>query len=101
MSDFVGSVLGLPTVEVGGVDADMFALPDGSHFAVAAPRSMGETSRSLGFLVDDLDGALAELRSRGVEVDAEPSSNAAMRYAHFVAPDGRLYELVERIDTSG
>jgi uncharacterized protein len=56
---------------------------------------MGATERSIGFLVDDLDAAVEELRSAGVEVDA-PASNAEERYVHFVAPDGQVYELVER-----
>jgi glyoxylase I family protein len=55
---------------------------------------MGSTDRSIGFLVADLDEAIAELRAAGVEVD-EPAANDRQRYAHFRAPDGRLYELVE------
>jgi hypothetical protein len=45
----------------------MFALADGSHFAVADPRGMGETSRSIGFRVADLDEAIAALTAAGVE----------------------------------
>ena len=55
---------------------------------------MGSTDRSIGFRVETLDDAIAELRSAGVEVD-EPAENDRQRYAHFRAPDGRLYELVE------
>ncbi|HET6877564.1 MAG TPA: VOC family protein [Jatrophihabitans sp.] len=95
MRVFVNEVLSLPSVRIEGSDADMFELPDGSTFAVAAPGEMGETHRSVGFLVDDLDAALDELRAAGVRTDPEPSENEAMRYAHFVAPDGHLYELVE------
>jgi glyoxylase I family protein len=94
MAIFVEEVLGLERVRLGGVEADMFALPDGSHFAVAGPRGMGDTSRTIGFRVADLDAALAELRAAGCEVD-QPAANDRMRYAHFRAPDGRLYELVE------
>ena len=54
---------------------------------------MGDTSRSIGFLVADLDEAIAELRGAGVEVD-EPAANDRHRYVHFRAPDGELYELV-------
>ena len=36
----------------------MFALPDGSTFAVAGPRELGQTSRTFGFLVADLDEAV-------------------------------------------
>jgi catechol 2,3-dioxygenase-like lactoylglutathione lyase family enzyme len=94
MARFAAETLGLERVEIGGVEADMFALADGSHFAVAGPRGMGETSRTIGFRVADLDAALAELRAAGVDVD-EPGGNDRMRYAHFRAPDGKLYELVE------
>ena len=94
MARFATETLGLERVELGGVSAEMFALPDGSHFAVAGPREMGETSRTVGFLVADLDAALAELKAAGLPT-GEPGANDRMRYAHFHAPDGKLYELIE------
>jgi len=94
MVRFVAETLGLERVRVDGAEADMFALPDGSLFAVADPRGMGDTSRSVGFLVADLDEAVAELREAGVEV-GEPAENDRHRYVHFRAPDGKLYELLE------
>ena len=94
MARFVLATLGLEPVQVGGVEADMFVLPDGSHFAVADPRGMGETTRSIGVQLETLDEAVAELRAAGVEVD-EPAENERRRYVHFRAPDGKLYELVE------
>jgi catechol 2,3-dioxygenase-like lactoylglutathione lyase family enzyme len=95
MTRFLTDVLGLAPAPVENADADMFELPDGSTFAVAGPRELGETSRTLGFLVADLDEALAGLRAAGVEVD-DAVENARFRYAHFRAPDGHLYELVEQ-----
>jgi glyoxylase I family protein len=94
MAAFVGAVLGLEPAPAGGVSADMFGLPDGAFFAVAGPREMGETSRTIGFLVADLEAAVAELRAAGVEVD-DPAENDRHRYVHFRAPDGKLYELVQ------
>jgi catechol 2,3-dioxygenase-like lactoylglutathione lyase family enzyme len=94
MARFARETLGLESVQLGGVEADIFALPDGSHFAVADPRGMGDTSRTIGFQVAALDDAAAELRAAGVEVD-EPAENERQRYVHFRAPDGKLYELVE------
>jgi catechol 2,3-dioxygenase-like lactoylglutathione lyase family enzyme len=96
MARFVADVLGLEPAPAGGVSADMFALPDGAFFAVAGPRDAerGETSRTIGFLVADLEAAVQELRAAGVEVD-EPAANDRHRYVHFRAPDGKLYELVE------
>jgi glyoxylase I family protein len=57
---------------------------------------MSATERSIGLLVDDLAGPVQELLVVGTEVDAEVSGNARERYVHFRAPDGLLYELVER-----
>jgi glyoxylase I family protein len=94
MTRFVEETLGLPRVATGGVEADLFALPDGSLFAVADPRGMGDTDRSIGFRVELLEDAIAELRAAGCEVD-ESAENDRQRYAHFRAPDGKLYELVE------
>lgn len=97
MATFLADVLGLARQEVDGVEADLFGLPDGSAFAVAGPRGMGDTSRTIGFRVADLDAAVQELRDADVEVGEEIGVNARWRYAHFRAPDGRLYELVEEV----
>ena len=94
MARFAADVLGLERAPAGGAGADMFALPDGAFFAVAGPRDMGDTSRTIGFLVADVGAAVAELRAAGVEV-GEPAANERHRYVHFRAPDGKLYELVE------
>ena len=96
MARFAAEVLGLERAPSGGADADTFALPDGAFFAVAGPRAMGDTSRTIGFLVADVDAAVAELRAAGVEVD-EPAADERHRYVHFRAPDGKLYELVEAV----
>ncbi len=91
---FVEEILGLERARIGGVEADLHALPDGSHFAIADPRGMGDTDRSIGFLVEHLDDAIVELRAAGVTVD-DPAENDQQRYIHFRAPDGKLYELIE------
>ena len=95
MADFLADTLSLPRAQVAGVEADLFALPDGSSFAVASPGGMGDTPRSIGFLVDDLDAAATRLREAGVEV-GPLSENERERYLHFRAPDHELYELVQR-----
>lgn len=41
MAEFLGDTLSLQRVQVDGVEADLFALPDGSTFAVASPGGMG------------------------------------------------------------
>lgn len=95
MRAFVTDVLGLEQMDRPDVEADLFRLHDGASFAIASPGAMGPTKRSIGFLVDDLDAAVSELRSAGCDVD-DVAANSAERYVHFVAPDGELYELIER-----
>lgn len=95
MRDFVRDVLGLEQLDRPDIEADMFRLQDGASFAIASPGGMGPTERSIGFLVDDLDAAVADLRSAGTDVD-DITANSAERYIHFIAPDGQVYELIER-----
>ncbi|WP_328522722.1 VOC family protein [Kribbella sp. NBC_00359] len=97
MAVFVRDVLGLAPVQIGGIDAQVFTMPDGSSFAVTSPDTPDDTERTVGFLVTDIEQAARELRSAGVETDGEVSSSARQRYLHFRAPDGHLYELVEEI----
>ena len=95
MERFAETTRGLRRVAVQGTGAAMFELPDGSHFAVDDEREPGSgTSRTVGFLVADLDAAIAELVTAGIAVD-DPAETDRARYAHFVAPDGKLYELIE------
>ncbi len=90
---FARDVLGLTGAPLGGLPATLFRLPDGTSFAVmeTAPES---ATRTVGFLVGDLDAAIAELHAAGVETDGV-GENDRWRYTHFRAPDGQLYELVE------
>ena len=97
MVRFAEETLGLERAHIGGVEADLFGLPDGSHFAIADTRGLGDTARSVGFQVEALDDAVAELRAAGVDVD-DPAQNDRQRYVHFRAPDGLLYQLVENRD---
>lgn len=94
MSRFLRATLGLRTVNVDGVDADVFDLPDGSSFAVADAGGMG-ADRTIGFMVDGLEEAIERLRGLGLEVDTQIAANERWRYTHFRAPDGQVYELVE------
>ena len=94
MSELLRDAFGLPAVDVAGVDADVFDLPDGSSFAVADAGGMG-TERTIGFLVDGLEEAIDRLRTLGCEVDPQIAANERWRYAHFRAPDGHVYELLE------
>ena len=94
MSRFLQDVLGLTPVTVDGVGAAFFAAGNGDVVAVARANEGDASERTIGLLVDDLDGAVAELHAAGVETDGI-AENARWRYTHFRAPDGKLYELVE------
>jgi hypothetical protein len=99
MTAFLRDVLGLQEADNGGSSATMFRLPDGSRFAVADEREPGGgTSRTIGLEVADAARAAEELAAAGADVE-EMQTNDAYRYVHVTAPDGRLYELVERIDS--
>jgi hypothetical protein len=95
MAAFVRDVLGLVPADARGMDAELFTLPDGTTIAVTDSED-GTAGRTIGLLVADLEVALAELRAAGVATDDEVSGNEQERYVHFWAPDGQLYELVER-----
>jgi len=97
MARFVQDVMGLPAVTGTGMDAEVFGLPDGTTFAVTSPDEPGDTERTVGFLVEDIAVAAAELRAAGVECDDDVSESATQRYLHFRAPDGHLYELVQNL----
>lgn len=97
MGDFVGRVLGLRATPVTGMDAEVFAMPDGSSFAVTSSDGPEDRERTVGFLVDDVILAARELTAAGIETDDDVSSSDQQRYIHFRAPDGHLYELVEEI----
>jgi catechol 2,3-dioxygenase-like lactoylglutathione lyase family enzyme len=97
MCEFVRDVLGLEPAPADGMDAEVFALPDGSSFVVTSPAEPADLERTVGFLVSDVEQALRELRDAGISTDDEVSSSATQRYVHFRAPDGHLYELVEEV----
>jgi catechol 2,3-dioxygenase-like lactoylglutathione lyase family enzyme len=97
MAEFVRDVLGLAPSPAGGLAAEVFAMPDGSSFVVTSPDEPADVERTVGFLVNDVEQALRELRAAGISTDDEVSSTATQRYVHLRAPDGHLYELVEAV----
>jgi catechol 2,3-dioxygenase-like lactoylglutathione lyase family enzyme len=91
LASFLRDVLGLePATDEHGTMR--FTLGNGDGLAVVP----GELETRLGFLVADVEAAVEELRARGIEPDGELSSGAGMRWQHVRAPDGRLFELVDR-----
>ena len=94
-TSFARDLLGLSPRHVEGSDAVFFDLPDGATLAVQ-PAGDEPEERTVGLLVEDVRAAVAELRAAGVDV-GEVAEAAPYRYAHLRGPDGRLYELVERL----
>jgi catechol 2,3-dioxygenase-like lactoylglutathione lyase family enzyme len=96
---FFREVLDLP-LELSDPGFWMLKLPDGSKVEVFGPDSAINrhftTGPVAGFLVDDVQGAAAELRSAGVEIllesEVDDSGNA---WVHFRAPDGNIYEFTQ------
>jgi tRNA (adenine37-N6)-methyltransferase len=97
MTAFLRDRLGLEPSNIDGADLDAFRLPDGSTFVVTSPGERDESRRTVGFRVSDIDRACEAPREAGIASESAPAANSRFRYAHFRAPDGCLYELVEEL----
>jgi catechol 2,3-dioxygenase-like lactoylglutathione lyase family enzyme len=78
----------------------MLQLPDGGKVEVFGPET--DTNRHfttgpvVGFLVDDVHTAAAELREAGVEILLDPQTDdSGNAWVHFRAPDGNVYEFTQ------
>jgi hypothetical protein len=92
---FLADILGVEVEGDGEVKRLVF--PNGSSLALVPPGYVDPPSDTiLGFLVDDVEEATAELAARGVELEGELQSGYGFRYRHFRAPDGRRFELLDR-----
>ena len=95
LAGFFADVLGMERVEEDGYARFVFS--NGSSIAVVPPDWIAPPSdTNLGFLVDDVESATAELRARGIEPEGELQANDEYRYRHFRAADGRVFELLDR-----
>jgi hypothetical protein len=73
------------------------AFPDDTSLALVPPDWVAPPSdTNLGFLVDDVEAATAELAARDVQPVGELTTSGELRYRHFRAPDGRVFELIDR-----
>jgi glyoxylase I family protein len=93
LARFLGGALGVDVRE----DDGFFFLDLGGDAMAVVPRVRLPEAHDtiLGFLVDDVESAAAELVARGVELDGPLREGERFRYQHFRAPDGRVFELVE------
>jgi hypothetical protein len=95
VAGFLGDALGVAVEADGDVRRLVFA--NGSSVALVPPDYVEPPSDTLlGFLVDDVEAATAELAHRGIDADGELRSGYGFRYRHFRAPDGRRFELLDR-----
>jgi catechol 2,3-dioxygenase-like lactoylglutathione lyase family enzyme len=96
---FFREVLELP-LELDSPGFWMLKLPDGGKVEIFGPDNPVNrhftTGPVVGFRVDDVHAAVAELRSAGVEIllesEVDDSGNA---WVHFRAPDDNVYELTQ------
>jgi hypothetical protein len=92
---FLADVLGVEVQSDGDVKRLVFE--NGSSLALVPPDHVEPPSDTiLGFLVEDVEEATAELAARGVAPVGELRSGYGFRYRHFRAPDGRRFELLDR-----
>jgi catechol 2,3-dioxygenase-like lactoylglutathione lyase family enzyme len=94
---FFKHVLGLG-VHSSETDFAVLKVPDGSTVEIFGPASQYNqhlTHPVAGFLVSNLDDAVAELRAAGIEIVLPVQGGETRSWVHFRAPDGFIYELVE------
>jgi glyoxylase I family protein len=96
MVGFLTGVLGL-TLEHEERDFAVLDLPSGDRFEVFGPSDQDHryftTGPVVGFAVEDLPAAVAELERAGVELLGGQVDEHGVGWRHFRAPDGNVYEL--------
>jgi hypothetical protein len=96
MADFCRNMLGLPQSQSEPGFA-VFEMPNGDIFEIIHPQQSMNTFMThpvAGFLVDDIEAALAELEAKGIEfIGPIHEDSEDYKYTHFRAPDGFVYEL--------
>ena len=96
MLEFLTGVLGLE-VKQQQRDFAALSLPSGDTFEVFGPSDQDHryftTGPVVGFVVEDLPAAVAELERAGVELLGGQVDEHGQGWRHFRAPDGNVYEL--------
>jgi catechol 2,3-dioxygenase-like lactoylglutathione lyase family enzyme len=103
---FYVGVLGFEEIESENEGAAMLGAADGTHFVLfVTPNSQRAGHTQLGFTVDDIEGEVTELKSRGVvfeEYDTPGlktvdsiADTPPNRAAWFIDPDGNTIGLVQ------
>ena len=90
----------LNLVRLGGQLIAIADFPQGMQAGTPAPAGDGALTHGFGVAhfglrVDDLAGAIEELRAAGVAIHGEPAETSGIRYAYVGAPDGVVLELTQ------
>jgi hypothetical protein len=93
MREFLVEITGVTPRDDPGLA--VFDLASGDRIEVFEPAAGPDYMDAplVGFLVDDVAAARAELESRGIELLGPIRSGFNSSWAHFRAPDGHVYEL--------
>jgi catechol 2,3-dioxygenase-like lactoylglutathione lyase family enzyme len=94
--EFFGSAMGMELADrQEGFAA--FRLPDGGKFEVFGPPESDHdfftTGPVVGFGVDDVDAARAELERAGAKFIGPVRGEGDYKWSHFYGPDGNVYEI--------
>ena len=96
MLEFLTTVLGLTPAHQ-QPDFAVLRLPSGDTFELFGPSDQDHrhftTGPVVGFVVEDLPAAVAELERAGVELLGGQVDEHGSGWRHFRAPDGNVYEL--------
>ena len=96
MVEFLTAVLGL-TLAREAPDFAVLDLPSGDTFEVFGASDQDHlyftSGPVVGFVVEDLPAAVAELERAGVELLGGHVDERGKGWRHFRAPDGNVYEL--------
>jgi predicted enzyme related to lactoylglutathione lyase len=93
--------LGMSINDFGGVAFQFTGLPQGAYCVwgpFAADTTYFEPTRKsfmINLMVDDLDGALAQVRDGGAEIVGEVEAYEYGRFGWFIDPEGNKVELWE------
>jgi catechol 2,3-dioxygenase-like lactoylglutathione lyase family enzyme len=81
-------------------ESSRFRLDDGTEIHVYGPTDEWHeffgTAPVVGLLVDDADGARAELETAGIGILTDTQRDDTGSWFHFRGPDGNVYELISR-----
>ena len=96
MVGFLRDVMGLDVVDE-TEDFVSLRLGDGAKFEVFGPTEKDHdfftTGPVMGFGVDDVDEARAQMEQSGIDFIGPTHSEGPYKWAHFRGPDGNVYEI--------